>query len=112
MRWPSRRLGDDRAQAPAFGRVDKAISSDMGNHMKTTLEISGPLLERAKRLAARESTTLRELVEAGLRHVLRERAAAKPFDLRDARVGGRGLRPEFRGVGWERIRDAAYEGRG
>jgi hypothetical protein len=83
----------------------------MGTHMNTTLEISDPLLERAKRLAARESTTLRELVEAGLRHVLRERARSKAFVLRDARVGGRGLQPELRDASWERIRDAAYEGR-
>lgn len=80
--------------------------------MKTTLEISGPLLERAKRLARRESTTLRELVEAGLRHVLEERGRAEPFELRDARVGGRGIHPGFRDATWEQIRDAAYEGRG
>jgi hypothetical protein len=84
----------------------------MGTHMKTTVEISGPLLERAKRLAARESTTLRELVEAGLRHVLRERQQTSAFALRDARVRGRGLQPEFREASWERIREAAYEGRG
>jgi hypothetical protein len=30
------------------------------------------LLERAKRVAAQQSTTLKELVEAGLRHVLRD----------------------------------------
>ena len=84
----------------------------MGTHMKTTLEISGPLLERAKRLAARESTTLRALVEAGLRHVLRERRRAGAFKLRDARVAGDGLQPEFRDAPWECIRDAAYEGRG
>ena len=75
------------------------------------LEISGPLLARAKKLAARESTTLRELVEAGLRHVLAERGQ-QDFQLRDARVEGRGLRPELRDAAWEQIRDTAYEGRG
>jgi hypothetical protein len=84
----------------------------MGTHMKTTIEIADPLLEQAKRLAAREATTLRELVEAGLRLVLRQRARGRSFELRDARVGGRGLRPEFRDASWEKIRDAAYEGRG
>lgn len=83
----------------------------MGTHMKTTIEISDALLERAKRLAARESTTLRELVERGLRQVLRE-GAGREFELRDARVGGRGLRPEYEAAGWDHIRDAAYEGRG
>lgn len=85
----------------------------MGTHMKTTIELSDPLLERAKRLAARDSTTLRELVEAGLRHVLKERAQrAHHFELRDARVQGHGLSPEFSGASWNDIRSASYEGRG
>ncbi|MCC7542113.1 MAG: DUF2191 domain-containing protein, partial [Deltaproteobacteria bacterium] len=54
----------------------------------------------------------RELVEAGLRRVLRERRAKGVFSLRDARVGGNGLRPELRGRSWDDIRDLAYEGRG
>ena len=37
---------------------------------------------------------------------------AESFSLRDASVGGRGLQPAFRGAGWGRIRDSAYEGRG
>jgi hypothetical protein len=81
--------------------------------MKTTLELSAPLLERAKRLAAKESTTLRELVEAGLRLVLKERAErAEPFVMRDARVDGQGLSPEFQAAAWSDIRNASYEGRG
>jgi len=85
----------------------------MVTHMKTTLELSDPLLERAKRLAAQESTTLRELVEAGLRLVLKQRAArGEPFVLRDARVDGRGPSPEFQTSDWGEIRNASYEGRG
>ena len=84
----------------------------MGSHMKTTVEISEPLLQRAKRVAARESTTLRDLIEAGLRHVLKERCRRKRFALRDARVDGQGLQPEFSDAAWDRLRDAAYEGRG
>lgn len=81
--------------------------------MKTTIDLPDPLLERAKRLAARDSTTLRELVEAGLRHVLKERAArATPHALRDARVAGRGLSEEFAAAAWDDIRKASYEGRG
>lgn len=81
--------------------------------MKTTIEISDPLLAEAKRIAAQEATTLRELVESGLREVLEQRRGRKHrFALRDARVDGRGLRPEFRDAGWERIRNAAYEERG
>ena len=81
--------------------------------MKTTIDLPDPLLERAKRLAARDSTTLRELVEAGLRHVLKERAArAIPHAVRDARVDGRGLSEEFAAAAWDDIREASYKGRG
>ena len=34
------------------------------------------------------------------------------FQLQDASVGGRGLQPEFQNADWQRIREAAYEGRG
>lgn len=84
----------------------------MGTHMKTTVEISEALVREAKALAAREHTTLRELIEAGLRAVLRERRRKTDFRLRDASVGGNGLQAEFRGGDWERVREAAYEGRG
>lgn len=80
--------------------------------MKTTVEIPDALFAEAKRVAAEEGTTLRELVEAGLREVVQRRRRPRPFRLRDAGLGGRGLRPEFAGGDWARLRDAAYEGRG
>lgn len=85
---------------------------DMGALMKTTVEISDALATEIRELAARERTTLRELIEAGLRSVLRERSRKGAFRLRDATFSGNGLQPEFRGADWERIREAAYEGRG
>ena len=70
-------------------------------HMKTTIELSDALLEEAKRVAARDGSTLRELVESGLRRILRERAADRgAYVPRDARVSGRGLQPELRGRDW------------
>lgn len=84
----------------------------MGTHMKTTVEISDPLLEEAKAVAAREKTTLRALIESGLREVLGRRKRAARFRLRDASVKGKGLQPEFRGAEWVRIRDESYKGRG
>lgn len=84
----------------------------MVTHMKTTVELPGPLLREAKQEAKRRGTSLRALVEAGLRAVLREGQRPNRFELRDLRVGGNGLRPEFREGSWERIRDAVYEGRG
>ena len=77
--------------------------------MKTTVEIADSLAEEARRLAAREGTTLRELIEAGLRAVLRERRQRSKFVLRDGSFRGEGRAPEFRDAGWEAIRDGAYE---
>ncbi len=76
--------------------------------MKTTIDISDPLLRDARKIAAREGTTLRALVEQGLRQVVSAKKRPAPFRLRKASVGGRGLRPELREAGWERIRDLAY----
>ncbi|HEV8244263.1 MAG TPA: hypothetical protein VGP93_00710 [Polyangiaceae bacterium] len=81
--------------------------------MKTTVEIPAQLLREARALAAREGTTLRALVEAGLRTVIADRRhPTKPLVVRDARFHGRGLQPEFRDGDWARLRNAAYEGRG
>jgi len=84
----------------------------MGTHMKTTVEISSALLKEAKSVAAREHTTLRTLVEEGLREVLARRTKGRRFRLRKASFAGKGLQPELRGASWERIRERVYEGRG
>ena len=86
--------------------------------MKTTVEISPALLAEAKRHAQTEHTTLKALIEAGLRRVLAEKKDGKPaFKLRDGSfdggsVGGSGLTPEFQNAPWEKFRDAIYEDRG
>jgi hypothetical protein len=77
---------------------------------KTTVDLPEDLLVEAKAHAARQRTTLRELVENGLRAALGRRPAER-FRLRDASVDGRGLQPEFRTGGWERVRDAIYDPR-
>lgn len=77
--------------------------------MKTTIEIADDLLERAKRMARRDGTTLRALVEAGLRAVLRERGERTGFRLRNASFKGKGLKAEFRTGDWEGLRDAIYK---
>ena len=84
----------------------------MGTHMKTTVEISDALLGEAKKLAAREGTTVKTLIEQGLRQVVAERKRARPFRLRKAAFKGRGLSAEAGKLGWERLRELAYEGRG
>jgi hypothetical protein len=81
-------------------------------HMKTTLEISDPLLREARKVAARERTTLRALVEQGLRQIVLQKRQRSEFRLRDASFKGRGLQGELTNASWEQIRDLAYEGRG
>ena len=80
--------------------------------MKTTVEIPDSLLEQTKRLAMREHTTVRALVEEGLRRIVTEHKRAKAFRLRRASFRGKGLQPQMAGAGWQQIRDTAYEGRG
>jgi hypothetical protein len=80
--------------------------------MKTTIEISDPLLRQARKLAEREGVTLRAVVERGLNRVLSEVREKKPFKLRPAAFTGEGLQPEFRDADWEDVRDAIYKGRG
>ena len=77
--------------------------------MKTTVNLPDELLREAQELARREKTTLRELIETGLRAVIKERSGESTFTLADASVDGRGLQPEFRDASWEQIRDAVYE---
>jgi hypothetical protein len=79
--------------------------------MKTSIEISAPLLRRAQALAAREKRTLRDLVEAGLRLVIAQDERRAPFELRDASVGGRGLREGLRYDDWGKVLEMSYEGR-
>lgn len=59
--------------------------------MKTTVDIAEGMLREAKLIAAREGTTLKALVEEGLRHVIDEREQKKTgFRLRDVRYGSGG----------------------
>ena len=49
----------------------------MGSRMKTTVELPDDLLIQAKQFAAGRRTTLRALLESGLRHELKQSAPAK-----------------------------------
>jgi hypothetical protein len=80
--------------------------------MKTTVEISNPLLREARKLTDREGVTLRALIERGLQRVLSETRRGKAFKLRRASFKGEGLQPDVQGAGWERLRDLAYQDRG
>jgi hypothetical protein len=80
--------------------------------MKTTIEISDALLEAARQVSRQEKTTVRSLVEEGLRKVIAEREPGRGFRLRKATFKGAGLQAQITGASWEKIRDLIYEGRG
>ena len=94
------------------GAFRVVIRSDMVSHMKTTVDIADPLLEAAKKAAAREGTTLRALVELGPRQVFEAREHGGPFRLRRASFGGEGLQPGAKDLSWEQIWELAYGERG
>lgn len=81
---------------------------NIGNNVKTTLEISDSLFKAAKQAARRNKTTMRALVERGLRLVLEEHGRLKPFRLRDASVDGDGMHPEAAMMSFASLRAMSY----
>jgi len=84
----------------------------MVRYMKTTVEIPNSLLEEARRLASKERTTVKALIQEALRRLIAERKKKGSFRLRRATFKGNGLQPYIADTSWERIRDIVYEGRG
>ena len=80
--------------------------------MRTSVEISPSLLNRARRLAATRHTTLRALIEEGLRLVIESQQHDETYALPDRSFGSGGLREGLTEASWEALRDLAYEGRG
>ncbi|MGH7563498.1 MAG: type II toxin-antitoxin system VapB family antitoxin [Gemmatimonadota bacterium] len=80
--------------------------------MKTTVEIADALLAEARQVARRDGTTLRALIEQGLRRIVGERSESREFELRKVSFGGEGLGPDVAGGSWEEIRRRIYEDRG
>ena len=79
----------------------------MGTHMKTTIEIADALLAEARKVAAREKTTVRSLVEEGLRRTLADRKKGhKRFELKLVTFKGKGTQA---GIEWDLPRHLAYD---
>lgn len=87
-------------------------TSDTYTHMKTTVELSDDLLQEAKAVAARERSTVRALLEEGLRWALGKRRKRSAFKLRDLSVGGDGFQQGVLEGDWAAMRDEIYKGRG
>ena len=84
----------------------------MVSNMKTTIDIADSLLNEARRVAAEDGTTIRSLVEEGLRLAIARRADKGAFRLRKASFRGDGLRPEVSLEDWDEIRSLIYGGHG
>jgi hypothetical protein len=80
--------------------------------MKTTVDLSDGLLRQAKRVAARDRTTVKALIEQGLRAAIAERTRASGFTLRKAAFRGDGLVAGRSLQDWASIRDLVYAERG
>ena len=76
--------------------------------VKTTIEINGSLLDRARKLATERFTTLRNLIEEGLRQIV-EAKPRRCFKLRDGSFGRGGMLRDLHG---DEILDEIYKGRG
>ena len=79
---------------------------------KTTVEISEALLRDAKRVALAERTTVKALIERGLRLVVSERRSRRGFTLREASFKGDGLAAGQSLQDWAAVRDQIYAERG
>jgi hypothetical protein len=74
--------------------------------MKTTIELPDALAQRARDVARRQHTTLRELVVAGLQSELDRRARTARVDFVFTTVDGDGLRADVRP---EQMTEMAYD---
>jgi hypothetical protein len=80
--------------------------------MKTTIDIADALLAEAKAVAVEQGTTVRSLMEEGLRLAIAHRRESEAFRLRDASFKGDGLHPDISLERWDEIRGFIYAGRG
>jgi len=80
--------------------------------MKTTVELPDSLLRQAKRVAVKNRTTVKALIEQGLRAAIAERTRGTGFTLRQAAFRGDGLVAGRSLQDWASIRDLVYTERG
>lgn len=77
-------------------------------NMKTTVELPDHVLRQAKRAALKNRTTVKALIEQGLRLVLADVNRRTAFTLRKASFRGDGLVSGRSLRDWDAIRDAIY----
>jgi hypothetical protein len=77
--------------------------------MKTTVEIADSLFAEVKAYAQAHGLSFREVIEEGLRHVIKRGRRSPKFCLRNGSFRGKGLQGD---ASWSEIRQRIYEGRG
>lgn len=80
-------------------------------HLKTTIDISDALFGEAKVIAASNGTTLRSLVEEGLRLAIARHEGDESFRLREGSFAGDGLRADVTLERWDGSRGFSSGGR-
>ena len=80
--------------------------------MKTTVHIPESLLKEARKIAGQEQTSIKALIEEGLRRTIDNRKQNRVFQLRKATFKGNGLQSDADGASWDRIRELSYGDRG
>ncbi|MFP4268639.1 MAG: ribbon-helix-helix protein, CopG family [Spirochaetaceae bacterium] len=81
--------------------------------MKTTIELSDAVMSELKEYARKKKTTMRELVEAALRHYLtEERTEQSSYLFENHTFRGNGVCEGVEEGDWEQLRNTIYEGRG
>ncbi len=81
-------------------------------HMKTTIDIADNVFLSARRLADKRGTTLKALVEQGLRRVLADKQRDGQFRFEPVTDGRPAQAGAAQPLPWEQVRDMIYEGRG
>ena len=91
---------------PVLGKADHSVAvDDRGRGIQSRLRSR----DRRRGVVFANGTTLKALVEHGLRQVLGDASREQqPFRLRQASFGGRGLQRELRSASWEQVRDLVY----
>ena len=80
--------------------------------MKTTVHIPESLLKEARKIASQEHTSIKALIEEGLRRTIDNRKQSHMFRLRKATFKGNGLQSDVDGASWDKIRELSYGDRG
>ena len=86
----------------------------MASHMKTTVQIPDALLADVQKIAYKNKTSFRALVQEGLLHVVeQDQKRKKQHPIKDCSYPPKHLvREKLEPMPWDELRAIIYEGRG